>query len=157
MFRPHVILHPTDLSENSRLAYSIAVDLAKQNQAQLLILHVVETLGPENVTFGEAASQLEPASYQERLKRDLQVSLPPAADVATHYLLSEGDPAVAVQRLAREHHCDLIVISTHGRTGLARLLMGSNAERIIRLAPCSLLVVKQPIPEPAEPSRERLV
>src|SRR2546423_14748190 len=83
MFRPHVILHPTDLSENSRLAYSIAVDLAKQNQAQLLVLHVVETLGPENVTFGEAASQLEPASYQERLKRDLQVSLPPAAAVAT--------------------------------------------------------------------------
>ncbi len=157
MFRPHIILHPTDLSENSRLAYSMAVDLAKQNQSQLLILHVVETLGPENVTFGEAASQLEPASYQERLKRDLQASLPPAADVATHYFLAEGDPAVAVQRLAHEHHCDLIVISTHGRTGLARLLLGSNAERIIRLAPCSLLVVKQPITKPAEPSGVRPV
>jgi len=63
MFRPTTILHPTDFSDYSRQAFQIAVDLARNYGAKLLILHVVETLGPENVTFGEVAGQLEPEAY----------------------------------------------------------------------------------------------
>src|SRR5438094_602322 len=72
MFRPQLILHPTDYSESSSYALQIAADLARQLQAKILILHVAETLGPENVTFGEATSQLEPASYRHRLEADLR-------------------------------------------------------------------------------------
>ena len=145
MFQPRVILHPTNLSESSRLAYSVGVDLARQYGAKLLVLHVAETLGPENVTYGEAVSQLEPNSYQQRLEDDLRRTLPPAPGVAIEYLLVEGDPVAEINRVAQEHECDLMVITTHGRTGLARLLMGSTAEKLVRLAPCPLLIVKFPL------------
>jgi universal stress protein A len=61
-----------------------------------------------------------------------------------HYLL-EGEPAREVVQFAEREHVDLIVLGTHGRTGLARVLMGSVAENVVRRAPCPVLVVKQPL------------
>ena len=148
MFQPHVILHPTDYSTYSAHAFEIAVDLAQQNQAALLILHVVETLGPENLTYGEAMSQLEPQGYQERLWADLrQLKVPAEAKIAVEYLLAEGDPAHEIERVARDRPCDLIVMGTHGRIGLSRLLMGSIAEEVVRRSACNVLVVKSHPPK----------
>jgi universal stress protein A len=144
MFHPRVILHPTDFSENSRSAFHIAADLARQHQAKLLLLHVADTLGAENVTYGEAASQLEPESYRRRLDEDLRRSVPAPAGVTTEYLLGSGEAAKEISRVAQEHSCDLIVMGTHGGSGLSRLLMGSIAERVIRSAPCPVLVSKSP-------------
>src|SRR3954470_10514507 len=105
MFRPQAILHPTDLSENSLHAFHIAIDLAQHYAAAVVVLHVVETLGPENVTFGEVESQLEPEGYRQRLLADLERHTPPAGpDVRLTYLLAEGDPAPEIERVAREHH-----------------------------------------------------
>ena len=144
MFRPHLILHPTDYSESSAYALRIATDLARQHQASIIILHVAETLGPENVTFGEATSQLEPAAYRRRLEEDLrqQVAAPPG--ISVEYLLAEGDVAQEIQRVAQERDCDLIVMGTHGRTGLSHLIMGSIAEKVVRLANCPVLTTKIP-------------
>jgi nucleotide-binding universal stress UspA family protein len=144
MFRPHLILHPTDYSESSAYALRIATDLARQHQASIIILHVAETLGPENVTFGEATSQLEPAAYRHRLEEDLrqQVAAPPG--ISVEYLLAEGDVAQEIQRVAQERDCDLIVMGTHGRTGLSHLIMGSIAEKVVRLANCPVLTTKIP-------------
>src|SRR5262245_45840786 len=143
MFRPTSILHPTDFSDYSQRAFQIAIDLASAYGASLIILHVVETLGPENITFGEVASQLEPESYRERLRQDLQKMAPPAgSSVCCTHLLAEGDPAMEIARAAKERICDLIVMGTHGRTGLRRLLMGSVAEQIVCHAPCPVLTVK---------------
>jgi len=144
MFQPRLILHPTDFSECSTYAFRIAADLARQNHASLLVLHVVETLGPGNVTFGEAATQLEPENYQRRLQQDLQRNVPEVPGISMRHLLAEGDPAKEIERLAREQSCDLIVMGTHGRTGLNRLLIGSIAEQVIRRAPCPVLVTKLP-------------
>src|SRR6266446_5674356 len=126
MFRPQTILHPTDFSAYSSHSFRIAVDLAQQYGAKVVILHVVETLGPENVTFGETASQLEPEGYRARLRADLENIVPPAgAAVSVIHMLAEGDPAKEIVRVAAENGCGLIVMGTHGRTGLRRLLMGS--------------------------------
>jgi len=153
VFQPHVILHPTDFSESSTYAFCVAVDLAQQNQARLLVLHAVETLGPENVSYGEAVSQLQPESYDRRLWDDLR-RVAPAADsgLAVQHLLVEGEPARVIECAAREHRVDLIVMGTHGRTGVRRLLMGSVAERVVRLANCPVLVVKAPVSDKTAPS-----
>jgi len=144
MFHPQIILHPTDYSESSNYALQVAVNLAHQHQAKILILHVAETLGPENVTHGEATSQLEPASYRRRLKDDLQQNVPPPADVPVEYLLAGGDTAHEILRVAQERHCDLIVMGTHGRTGFTRLLTGNTAEKVLRHASCAVLIAKIP-------------
>jgi universal stress protein A len=144
MFKPRIILHPTDYSDTSASALGIAGDLARLHQATLFILHVAETLGPENVTYGEAVSQLEPAGYRQRLEEDLRRHVPSPSGVSVQYLLAGGDPAQEIDRVAREHHCDLIVMGSHGRTGLSRLLTGSIAEQVIRTASCPVLVVKLP-------------
>jgi nucleotide-binding universal stress UspA family protein len=148
MFHPHRILHPTDFSDSSAYAFDVACDLARQHQAMLLVLHVVETLGPENVTYGEAVTQLQPEGYRQRLWEELNRMTPRAPEgITMRHLLTEGDAAEEIRRVAEKHQCDLIVMGTHGRTGLDRLLMGSVAEKVVRLAPCPLLVVKSPAPK----------
>ncbi len=143
MFQPKRILCATDFSEASALAIQIALDLTRQNRATLLVLHVAETLGPEKLTFAEASTQLQPESHIELLHRELHrlVPLQPGLDI--HHLLKEGDdPAAVIDQVGRESGCDLIVLGTHGRTGLKHLLMGSIAERVIRNSPCPVLVAK---------------
>jgi nucleotide-binding universal stress UspA family protein len=142
MFHPQVILHPTDYSENSNQALQIAANLAHRYQAKIIVLHVAETLGPETVTFGEATSQLEPASYRHRLEEDLRQRVSAPAGVSVEYLLSEGDPAPEIQRVAQELQCDLIVMGTHSRTGLSRLFSSSTAEKVLRIASCPVLITK---------------
>jgi nucleotide-binding universal stress UspA family protein len=145
VFQPKLILYPTDFSTPSAHACAVAADLARQYGGCLLVLHVVETLGPENVTHGEAVSQREPEGYRERLQADLrQVGPASGAGLAVVRLLAEGDPADEIVRAARAQGCDLIVMGTHGRTGLSRLLIGSVAEQVVRTAPCSVLTVKTP-------------
>jgi nucleotide-binding universal stress UspA family protein len=145
MFQPRLILLPTDFSEHSTYAFNMAFDLPCQHQAKLLVLYVAETLGPENVTYGEAVSQREPDGYRQRLKAYVDHLIPqlPCA-IQVEHLLAEGDPVREIDRVAREQHSDLIVMSTHGYSGFKRLFMGSVAEAVVRSAPCPVLVVKQP-------------
>ena len=145
MFSPKVILLPTDFAECSGCALDIAADLATRYGARLIVLHVVETLGPENVTFGEVATQLEPEGYRRRLEADLRRVKPPVpAEIRVDYLLIDGSPAAGIERVAAENHCDLIVMGTHGHRGIGRLLMGSVAEGVVRRAACPVLTVKSP-------------
>jgi nucleotide-binding universal stress UspA family protein len=138
------ILHPTDYSELSQAAFRYAVELAQVHGARVIVVHVVETLGPENVTFGEAVSQRQPDSYRQRLWEELHKAIPPERAAELEYILGEGDPVTAILEAAGEHHCDLIVLGSHGRRGLQRLLHGSVAEEVIRRSICPVLVVKMP-------------
>jgi nucleotide-binding universal stress UspA family protein len=143
VFHPKRILHPTDFSDASRAALHIAADLARQYGASVLILHVAESLGPEHITFGEAGAQLQPEGYRHRLEAEFEKLVPAAGlDVPIEYLLTEGDSAAEIVRVAHERSCDLIVLGTHGRTGLRRLLGGSVAEHVVRVAPCPVLSIR---------------
>jgi nucleotide-binding universal stress UspA family protein len=127
------ILHPTDFSEPSAQACRLACSLARDRSARLIVLHVVPaSLSAEQRAFGEEiADELNHLSL-------------PDAGVHAERRLEEGDPAEVILRVARETNSDWIVLGSHGRTGLGRLLMGSVAEQILRKAGCPVLTVKSP-------------
>jgi universal stress protein A len=142
------ILHPTDYSELSHSALSYAVEEARFRGAGLIILHTVETLGPEQTTFGEVATQRQPEAYRKRLWEELRREQPSDHTIPVEYLLAEDDPVEAIIQVASDRHCDLIVLGSHGRQGLQRVLSGSIAEQVMRRAPCPVLVVKLPTNHP---------
>jgi nucleotide-binding universal stress UspA family protein len=143
----HTILFPTDFSELSLEALPLAASLAKGRGATLLILHVAE---PIAVAAGESYYGLREPDRDELLER-LQQIKPPDPAVPHAHEVESGDAAAAIMRVAEREGCELIVMATHGRRGLTRLLMGSVAEQVIRGAPCPVLTVKHPVPvlEPA--------
>ncbi len=140
---PKTILHPTDYTEGSRPALREAISLAEQHKAKLVLLHVVESLGPENLSFGQSASGEQPEAHRRELFGRLRHVLPPESHVRTDLVLSEEDLVTAILRTQTELGCDLIVLGTHGTTGMRRWLTGSVAEEIVRRAPCQVLVVKE--------------
>jgi len=151
MLTLHRILHPTDFSPCSNYAFQLACDLARDHGADLIVLHVM----PEPVyVLGDGVVTADPPHYRtQRAQKLRQIDVPDLHTRVAH-ILAEGDAVREILRVAAEKHTDLIVMGTHGWTGLTRLLMGSVAERVVRQAPCAVLTVKTPIkPEPiAEPS-----
>jgi nucleotide-binding universal stress UspA family protein len=137
MIRIRRILYPTDFTPFSAQAYFHAVTLAEAHGAALTILHVLVPSHPAP----EAAGDPDPRAYW---KRRLEEVRPADPRVPVQHLLLDGDPAAAIVEHACTAGTDLIVMGTHGRTGLERLLLGSVAEKVIREAPCSVLVVKLP-------------
>src|SRR5262249_54489927 len=139
---PTKILHPTDYTETSRAALHEALDLAEEHGAALVLLHVVETLGPEKLTYGEL-SHVRLDDYRQRLGAELGRVPPPDTHVHTEYVLSEEDVVTAILRTAAERGCDLIVLGTHGTSGWRRWFTRSVAEEVVRRASCPVLVVKE--------------
>ena len=143
MLELKAILHPTDFSERSGYAFRLACSLARDHGARLVVLHVVPTLGPEFIPLGEGESHVQPEAFQQRLLNDLH-AVRPATDIPVVHHLAEGDPVDEILRFAEQDGCDMIVLGTHGHTGLKRLLMGSVAEQVVRRAACPVLTVKAP-------------
>ncbi len=137
------ILAPSDFSTHSGCAFRLARSLARDYGARLIVLHVVS---PPVVVYGEGALPLEPPGFREQLRKQLVQMLAEEAGVEMDYRLVDGDAATEILRAAEESKCDLIVMGTHGRTGLHRLLMGSVAEQVLRAASCPVLTVKAPFP-----------
>jgi nucleotide-binding universal stress UspA family protein len=131
-----LILHPTDLSECSMAAFGVACALAREG-TRPVVVHVLE----------EALVASD--SYLETLNDRLREFQAPDPGVTLEFHLKEGHAAAEILRMAEEIGCDLIVMGTHGRTGLRRLLTGSVAEAVLRQARCPVLVVKS---APAEVS-----
>ncbi len=139
------ILHPTDFSVPSGLAFRLACSLAQAHGARLHVLHVAEH--PVVVPV-EGTGTGWPVRYQQELTAKLLAIRPDDPNVPVeHQLLFAAAPGAEIVRVAQAIEADLIVMGTHGRTGLARLLMGSVAEQVVRKAPCSVLTVKAPLPE----------
>jgi nucleotide-binding universal stress UspA family protein len=146
----HTILHPTDFSEPSDFAFELACALARDYGARLLILHVV----PPPLFHGEVVDRRAETGFTKGIRELLERRRPTDATVPVEHVLDDGDPAGVTVHLAQERRCDLIVMGTHGRTGLGRLLMGSVAERVMRAAPCPVITVRTPLHMPlAEPAR----
>jgi nucleotide-binding universal stress UspA family protein len=145
MLAIRTILHPTDFSERSQAAFQVACALARDHGARLNVLHVREIPVIAYGEFGQLPMELEPPEAI-RAKLDKLISLRCAdADVTIEHIVKTGDPAIEILSTAEETHSDMIVIGTHGRTGLARLLMGSVAERVVRKAQCPVLTIKTPV------------
>jgi nucleotide-binding universal stress UspA family protein len=143
------ILHPTDFSQHSEAAFGLACSLAPDYNARLLVVYVKH---PE-VVIGEMYTlPPEPAEVWVALREQLSRLRPPDSTIQVEHRLEEGDPAMEILRIAQEDKCDLVVMGTHGRTGVGRLLMGSVAEQVVRKAPCPVLTVKIPLRQalPAE-------
>ena len=129
MLRVRTILFPTDFSSYSNQAYLHAVAIAERHKASMTIVYVA---GPE---------QKEGESYW---RGQLEQIRPANRRIAVNHVYLEGDPASEIVQYARDARLDLIVMGTHGRTGIDRLVLGSVAEKVLRNAPCSVLVVKLP-------------
>jgi nucleotide-binding universal stress UspA family protein len=144
------ILYPTDFSERAGFAFDLACALARDHGARLVVLHVIELPAPLG---GDAGMYVPvPAADWVVLREKLQ-QLRPAPGVAVEHRLAEGDPAAEIVYAAGEVKADLVVMGTHGRTGLRRLLMGSVAEQVVREAPCPVLTAKAP-PRPEQLAAE---
>ena len=144
------ILCPTDFSDGSDAALTMASSLARDNNAKLLIVHVHEP----NIAYTEGLSAAYGA-LSEVQRNDSKALLdnvnPTHPGIDFERRLVDGTPADAIVEVAKgDDAIDLIVLGTHGRSGLARLLMGSVAEAIVRRAPCPVLTVKEPIKETAD-------
>ena len=134
-----VILFPTDFSTASDAALPHAETLAREKSATLLILHVEEP--PLAYGSGELYYGLpEPSS--ERLLKMLEQITPTDPTVSFKHRLTMGDPAGEIVRIAGEEGAEMIVLCTHGRSGMSRMLMGSVAETVVRRAPCPVLVYR---------------
>ena len=139
MIRISKILYPTDFSSHSNQAYFHAVALAEKHGASLTIAFVYSPS-----FFGTAKAQGEAGEDRDYWRNQLEQIRPVDPRIPVHHVFLEGDPATEIVRYAFEAGIDLIVMGTHGRTGLERLLMGSVAEKVMREAKCSVLVVKLP-------------
>jgi nucleotide-binding universal stress UspA family protein len=134
------ILFPTDFSIAADAGLPEAEALAKARGAALVVLHVQEPM----LAYDGALyyGPLEPTT--ETLDKMLHQIVPVDKTIPVQHRLTMGDPATEIVRTANEEHVDMIVMGTHGRRGLSRLLMGSVAESVIRHAPCPVLTYKTP-------------
>jgi len=139
------IVFPTDFSEYNDTALQYASRLAVESGATLHFVHVADTrdLG---AAMGELsylyASEWEEARRQTEQQLKKMAPPDPGVKVKHHSLI--GLPDVEIVAFAVDQKADLIVMASHGRTGLTRLVMGSVAEAVMRKAPCPVMVVKQP-------------
>jgi nucleotide-binding universal stress UspA family protein len=138
------ILVPIDFSEYSLHALQYAVRFAKQFKAELLLLHVIEpVVYPTDFSFGQIAfPNIEDELHrrgEEELKR-LREEV--GREVAARSFIRLGKPFLEITEAAREHSADLIIIASHGHTGVEHILFGSTAEKVIRKAHCPVLTVR---------------
>ena len=148
MIRVHKILVPTDFSEPSGKALAYGQTLARQFGASLHLLHAVEeplTQGWEGYSLPIVLPTLREQAMAEAGRR-LEEAVPKAERDrnATELVVRLGDPSREIVRFAKERGIDLIVMGTHGRSGVAHLLLGSVAEQVVRSAPCPVLTVRDP-------------
>jgi universal stress protein A len=132
------ILYATDFSPMSDTALELATSLAREQGATLLIVHVEEP----PAAYGGVAFDYRPEDPREEVLRMLKEVVPTDISVCFEHRLIVGLPAPAILDLARRENVDLIVLATHGRTGVARVVMGSVAEEVVRKSKCPVLTIK---------------
>ncbi|HJP30262.1 MAG: universal stress protein [Candidatus Latescibacteria bacterium] len=147
MIRIRNILVPLDLSEYAAHSLPYAVELATTFGANLHLLHVVDSqwvASAGGAAFPEYGDNMLRRFEEDGNKALTQVgeSIPEAVEMTT--AVRTGPPHVQIVQHARELDVDLIVIATHGRSGLQHVLIGSVAEKVVQMAPCPVLSIKNP-------------
>lgn len=133
------ILCPVDFSESSLQAVHMATELAHQFGATIDFVHVWQPIQNFNEFRGPSAAM---ASEEAEVGRQLEQIHPSRSDVRCSHHLLVGDPSQEIVELAHERSSDMVVMGTHGRTGLARWILGSVAEGVIRKSPCPVITCR---------------
>ena len=136
-------LVPVDFSKGSEAALRFAVKMAKKDRSKLLILHVVSIVFafPLETGFGDIIDRLEQDARRAMVKLTKRLRLKPGT--FRSILIKAVDPARAIGDQAKKSRAATIIMGSHGRTGLQRLMIGSVAERTLRYARCPVLIVKK--------------
>jgi len=149
------ILLPTDFSGCANYALPYAAAIARAVDATVICLNVVEPIVPA-VGYTGMAEAMPIAEMSEQMEDSAERELPDVMrcedlrGLKVEEVIGHGDAAAEIVRVADEQEVDLIVISSHGRTGLGRIIFGSTAEAVVRHARCPVLVVKPPPEEEEE-------
>jgi nucleotide-binding universal stress UspA family protein len=137
------ILVPVDFSDCSQKALQYAIPLAKQHQSSIVLLHVV----PTNFALGEYGgidyASLEASMITSSEEQIAKMAREVATDVPVQTHVAVGSPAGEIIQFAKNLPADVVVISTHGRTGLQHVFLGSVVEHVVRRAPCPVFVVRE--------------
>jgi nucleotide-binding universal stress UspA family protein len=150
------ILLPTDFSGCANYAVPYAATIARATGASIVCVHVIEPVVPA-VGYTGLTEPLPLADVSDQLEDSAEKELPRLAEceelagLSVEEVIVHGDAAAEIVRVASEREVDLVVISSHGRAGLGRILFGSTAEAVVRHALCPVLVVKPP---PDEESKQ---
>jgi nucleotide-binding universal stress UspA family protein len=144
----HTILHPNDYSGHSEEAFHLACALARDYHARLVVLHVAQS---PPVTMDDALDEALSTRYRKTLENNILHLQAKGFPVEVENFDNAHDPAAVILQHATDCGADLIVMGTHGRTGFARLLMGSVAEYVLRRAPCPVVTVTKPVEVPETP------
>ncbi len=142
------ILVPIDFSDYSKNALKYAAEFAKHFKAKMFLIYVVEPIiYPADFSMGQVAIPSTDMDITKRAEEELQnlvkTSIDPAIQVET--IIKTGKPFVEINETAKENDVDIIIIATHGHTGVEHLLFGSTAEKVVRKAPCPVLTLREPI------------
>jgi nucleotide-binding universal stress UspA family protein/CBS domain-containing protein len=134
------ILSPVDFEDNSLAALEVAAQIARQNDGTILLFHVVPMMiAPTDMPLYVDVYKGQEETAREKLREIAAKRLPGIKhEILTHL----GEPAGAIINMARHSAADLIVMATHGRRGLSRVVLGSVAEMVLREAPCPVLCVR---------------
>ncbi|MBF0288154.1 MAG: universal stress protein [SAR324 cluster bacterium] len=147
MFQLKRILVPADGSETSKRALQYAIELARSFNASMTLLMVVDDqhldfLGP--ASYPENLNEIIEKRMMDQAKATLKEFLPSSSDssISTETVILRGYPVTEIIEYAKTHEIDMIVMGTHGRTGVTHVVIGSIAEKVVRMAPCPVLTVK---------------
>jgi nucleotide-binding universal stress UspA family protein len=142
MLKVHTILFPSDLSSRSAEVFPLACSLARDLGARVVVLHVV----PPPASHGEVVARRQDDGFERPLLKRLHELHAPEENVRVEHRLEEGNEVKTILKVAEDIEAGLIILGTHGRTGLAHLLMGSVAEQVVRQARCPVLTLRVPGP-----------
>jgi universal stress protein A len=149
------ILHATDFSDLAANAYHAAFALARAHNARLILLYVKQ---PQETIQGEfGLMPPEPEATDAAILARLDELVPKDTPIRMERLLKHGKLAETIVQVANENRCDLIVIGTHGRKGLARLFYGNVADSITRAARCPVLALRSSQTEPEDAANSESV
>jgi nucleotide-binding universal stress UspA family protein len=142
------VLVPIDFSDYSKGALRYAINFAKCFKAEMHLIYVVEpVIYPPDFSMGQIAIPSVNAEWDERAKDELanlaKSEIPP--DVKSKTIIKTGKPFLEIIETASEENIDLIIIATHGHSGVEHILFGSTAEKVVRKAPCPVLTLREPV------------
>jgi nucleotide-binding universal stress UspA family protein len=142
------LLVPIDFSDYSKNALRYATQFAKQFNAKMYLIYVVEPIiYPADFSMGQVAIPSMDVDLHNRAEEELKNLasnfIDSSLEVVT--MIKTGKPFVEINETAKEVDADIIIMATHGHTGMEHLLFGSTAEKVVRKAPCPVLTLREPI------------